>query len=267
VKRVILYFLLVTAWFGSYAQGTTQKSKQDKKDEKRQRINAMVKQEEEGNLSYVKQNGFGIQLRTNGYGFFYEIGRRVSQRYTNTYSIELSEIKNPKEEKVGGAENFFGNPYVYGKVNNFYQAKLGFGKQYIFGQKGNKNGVAVIGLAQGGVSVGLAKPYYINIESPSGRKTIKYDSPDSSNFLAANSFGNTTGAGFTKGWNELKVKPGLYAKTGLRFDFGRYNESVQAIEIGLSLEYYFQDVQLLALNEPQRLFFQGHLAFVFGRRK
>lgn len=259
---------MIAACVGSFAQGTTQKSKQEKKEEKRQRINAMVKQEEEGNLSYVKQNGFGIQLRTNGYGIFYEIGRRISQRYTNTYSIELTEIKNPKEEKVGGAENFFGNPFVYGKVNNFYQAKLGFGKQYIFGQKGNKNGVAVIGLAQGGVSVGLAKPYYINIESSTGRKTIKYDSPDSSAYLGSTSPGvNATGAGFTKGWNEVKVKPGLYAKTGLRFDFGRYNESVQAIELGMSLEYYFQEVQLLALNPAKKLFFQGHLAFIFGRRK
>jgi hypothetical protein len=93
-------------------------SKADKKDEKRQRINAIIKQEEEGNLSFHKQSVFGVELRTNGYGVFYELGKRKSQRYTNLYSIELTEIKHRKEEKTQGAQ-FFSNSFVYGKQNNF----------------------------------------------------------------------------------------------------------------------------------------------------
>ena len=58
-------------------------SKSDKKVEKRQRINSIIKQEEEGNLSFRKQSVFGIQLRTNGYGVFYELGKRKSARFTN----------------------------------------------------------------------------------------------------------------------------------------------------------------------------------------
>ena len=51
-------------------------SKADKKAANRQRINAIIKQEEEGNLSFRKQSVFGLQLRTNGYGAFYELGKR-----------------------------------------------------------------------------------------------------------------------------------------------------------------------------------------------
>lgn len=270
MKKLILFIFLLNVSSSLLAQDSTatKQVKKDKKAEKRQRRDAMMKQEEEGNLSYYKQNGFGIQLRTNGYGIFFEVGRRKTQRFTNTYSIELTEIKHPKEEKSGGG--FFSNPFVYGKVNNFYQAKLGYGQQYILGQKGNKNGVAVIALAQAGFSMGLLKPYYLNVASTG--ETIKYTSEDSITFLSYDP--NNSGAGFTKGWGEVKLKPGLYLKTALRFDFGRFNESVSAVEIGMSVEAYSDKISILApvtTNKnaagPQRLFYQGHIAFVFGRRK
>lgn len=238
--------------------------KEAKKIEKRQRINAIIKQEEEGNLSFRKQSAFGIQLRTNGYGVFYELGKRKSVRYTNIYLIELTEIKNRKEEKIGGSQ-FFTNSYVYGKQNNFYQAKIGFGQQYILGQKGNKNGVAVTASLSGGLDLGLLKPYYIDVQDASGNnKTIKYQD-DSTLFLSnGNIYG---GSGFTKGWKELKIRPGIFVKSALRFDFGRYNENVQAMEIGISAEAFAQKIPVLVLIDPKQIFVQMHIAFVFGGRK
>ena len=266
MKKIILFFSFSLVIATAFAQDTPKAdSRADKKEAKRQRINAIIKQEEEGNLSFRKHTIFGIQLRTNGYGAFAEIGRRTSQRLTNTYSLELSEIKERKEEKWQSTENLFNNSYVYGKINNFYQAKLGYGKQYILGQKGNKNGVAVIALAQGGIAAGLLKPYYLQLEDAQGRqKTISYYD-DSTAFLNPQRIFGAGGLG--KGWNELQFKPGLFAKGGLRFDFGRYNERVQSIEIGLSLDYYFQKIPIMAYVEEKNLFFQGHVAFVFGSRK
>jgi len=263
VKKIILLVFLSASGLTLFAQN--EKSKSDKKEEKRQRINAIIKQEEEGNLSFRRHTIFGVELRTNGYGAFAEIGRRTSQRLTTTYSLELTEIKERKEEKWRSPENLFNNSYVYGKINNFYQAKLGYGQQYILGQKGNKNGVAVIALAQAGVSAGLLKPYYLQLEDATGRqRTISYYD-DSTAFLNGPKWFGSGGIG--KGWNELKFKPGAFLKGGLRFDFGRYNEKVQAIEIGLSLDYYFQKIPIMAYVKQNNLFYQGHVAFVFGNRK
>ena len=240
-------------------------TKDEKKAEKRQRINAIIKQEEEGNLSFRKQSVLGIQIRTDGYGLFYELGKRKSARFATTYTAEITEIKHKKEDKIGGAENFFSNSYVYGKINNFYQFKLGYGQQYILGQKGNKNGVAITANVQGGVALGFLKPYYLDVIDSVGKsKTISYED-DSITFLDRGSI--IGGGGFTKGWNNVKLKPGLYIKTALRFDFGRYNETVQALEIGMSLEAYSQKIPIMVYNDPKQLFFQGHIAFVFGSRK
>lgn len=272
---VILCFLNITS--NLLAQDSA-KNKANAKEarlaEKRQRIDAMSKQEEEGVLIFKKQNAFGIQLRTNGYGIFYEIGRFKSPRFANLYLIELTEIKDVKEEKTQTGNGFVSNSFVYGKINNFYQLKLGFGQQYILGQKGNKNGIAVMGLYQGGLSLGFLRPYYINIQEGGQEKSIKYDPNDSSNkFLTAGLISGSSGLG--KGWNELEFVPGIFLKTALRFDFGRYNELIQALQIGLSVEAYSKEVEIMApyditgkpAVEPKQIFLQGHIAFVFGRRK
>lgn len=266
MKKIILFLFISISSLSLLAQDATSKknSKADRKAEKRQRINAIIKSEEEGNLSFTKQSAFGIELRTNGYGVFYELGRRRSERFSNIYSIEISEIKHKKEEKLNQVQNFFANSFIYGKQNNFYQAKLGFGQQYILGQKGNKNGVAVIASLSGGLSMGFLKPYILQVQDSLGQtKNISYEQ-DSVDFLSGGIIG---GAGFTQGWNQVKLKPGLFIKAAMRFDFGRYNESIQALEIGVSLEAYSQKIPIMVYNNPQQLFFQGHVAFVFGSRK
>ena len=52
-----------------------QKTKKEKKEERKQQINALIKQEEEGVIAYTKHTTFGFKLTTDGYGGFMEIGR------------------------------------------------------------------------------------------------------------------------------------------------------------------------------------------------
>ena len=269
MKKFIVFGLFVVTGFSAFSQQDSsakkQPSRQEQKREEQRRRTALARQQEEGVLIFSKQTAGGVQLRTNGYGAFLEIGRARSPRFTNLYVLELTEIKHNKEEKALG-DGPFSNSFIFGKINNFYQAKLGFGQQYVFGQKGNKNGIAVLGIVHGGLSLGLLKPYYIQARDQNGTaRDIKYDSKDSLIFVDPNSV--LAGSGFTKGWGEVKIKPGAYLKTALRFDFGRYNESVHALEIGMSVDFYASKIPQMVYNEPKQFFFQGHIAYVFGKRK
>jgi hypothetical protein len=251
----------------TYAQKKDER--QQRKEEKKERINQLIKQEEEGALIYQKQSIFGIKLNTDGYGVFYELGKLKTPIKTNTYSIEIGERKHPKEEKLtrGNSLGFaIGNPYIYGKINNFYYAKLGIGQQRLIGGKGNKNGVAISAVYGGGLTAGLLKPYYLRIQdSQSGQaKDIKYNNNDSV-FLAANYINGSAGLG--KGFNEIKFVPGAFAKGALRFDYGRYNESVTAIEVGLNVEFYSQKMPIMLLNKQKQMFFNAYAAIDLGRRK
>ena len=268
MKKLLFLTTILIIAIAANAQdstGTRKSSKQEKRQERRQKINTMIRQDEEGIMAYHKQNIFGIQLRTLGYGLLYEIGRTQTTRKTTTYGIELSEIKSQKEEKLPTGGFFIGNRYIYGKINNFYQFKLGIGQQYILGEKGNKNGVSVSAIYGAGLALGLLRPYYLQVQDAAGNAlTIKYSPQDSALFTGQTIL---AGGGLGKGWGELKLRPGAYAKAGLRFDYGRFNEVVSAIEVGVSLDAYLKKIPIMLFQKEKQLFFQGYVALEFGRRK
>jgi hypothetical protein len=260
----ILLFLCCLSVTGVFAQQPI-----SKKEQKKQHINQLIRQAEEGALVYNRHTIFGVQVSSLGYGVFYEHGRVKNARKANLFRIDITEIKDRKEDKVQNTANgfiFFGNPYIYGKINNFYQAKLGYGQQLILGQKGNKNGVSVTGIYGGGLSLGLLRPYYLQVIDPvtNEEKFIKYSAADSSLFL-----GNTIlgGGGLSKGWNEMKFTPGLFGRAALRFDYGRFNEAVSGIELGVTAEYFSKKIAILAGPNDRNFFFQGYIALLFGKRK
>jgi len=268
VKKLSLILFISIITVSLFAQETTgrKQEKFDKKSSRKQKINELIKQAEEGVLVYRKQSIFGFQFRTNGYGAFYELGRMKTNRKTNIYRLDITEIKDLKEEKSASSGIFFGNPFTYGKINNFYQATLGFGQQYILGQKGNRNGVAVSAVYNGGLAIGFLRPYYVEVQDPltGENKTIKYSSADSSLFLGPTIIG---GGGLGKGWSEIKMKPGAFAKAALRFDYGRFNEVVSGIELGLSADFYSSKIPIMFYQKERQLFFQGYISILFGQRK
>jgi len=266
VKKLISTAAVLTICFIVSAQETRDK-KDDKKAERREKINALKKQAEEGTLVYRSQSIFGAQLRTNGYGIFYELGKMKTNRKSNIYRIDITEIKNHKEEKQPAGGVIFGNPYIYGKLNNFYQVTIGLGQQYILGQKGNKNGVAVSMLYTGGLAIGLLRPYYLEIQDPSTSENrfIKYSEDDAALFLDKAII--VGGAGLGKGWGEMEISPGAFGKFAIRFDYGRFNEVVSGLELGISADYYTKKAPILHLQKEKQLFYQAYLAVLFGRRK
>ena len=248
-----------------------QKTKKEKKDERRQRINALIKQEEEGVIAYRKHSVFGFKLTSDGYGGFYEFGKAQSIRKALLFQLDFAERKNSKEEKQTNPY-VPASPFIFGKINYFYPLKLGVQQQILLGNKTNKNGVSVTANFGGGISLGLLRPYYLEINDSTpgtGRKQIKYDSPDSTTFTSNTELLglSVSSAGFGKGWGDMKLTPGLYAKAALRFDYGRYNEAVSAIEVGGNIEYYTKNIPQLIFIKQKKLFFNVYVAILFGKRK
>ena len=270
MKKLIV-IILVAFPFCLAAQDNKAQSKKEKKEERREKINQLIKQEEEGALIYQKQGLFGFNLNTDGWNFIYEHGKYKSIVNTNLWWMELGERKDPKQEKLTKGSVAIpglaiGNPFVYGKQNNFYVFKLGFGRQTLIGGKGNKNGVALSAIYGGGLSLGMLKPYYIQVEDPNtgNISDIKYSNNDSI-FLDPNAI--IGASSFGKGFSEIKYVPGIHIRTGLRFDYGRYNEVLSAIEVGLNLEYYSEKMPMMVLNDPHHAFLNAYISIQFGRRK
>jgi hypothetical protein len=276
VKQLIIFLIAATAAFNTEAQapkpGSKREIKEERQQDRRKKIDNLIRQQEEGALVFNKQNVFGFKLNTDGWGLIYEKGYMKSIKVTNLFSLEFAEKKHPKESKqsyqvANGPFIAFSTPYAYGKQNIFYQLKPGFSQQRLIGNKANRNGVAVHAVYGGGLSIGLERPYYVTVNDGTNNSTrdIKYSLADSLLFLTPGNI--IQGTGFKYGWKDMKVVPGLHAKFAVRFDYGRFNEMVSAIEIGVNAEVYSREINMMLLNPSERFFFNSYVAILFGKRK
>lgn len=242
-------------------------SRLNKQNAKRERMNNILRMEEEGDLIFNKHNVFGIRLATNGYGINFEKGKFKSPTKTLLYQFELNEVHDPKEYHTTIASNGYDvssvNPY---KLNNLFEFKMAFGEERLIGGKGNKNGVNVAFLYTGGVTIGMLKPYYINVGNGITQATSQMTFAQ---FAKDTSEGDQIqgAAGFFTGWDNLTIKPALNGKIAMRFDYGRLNQTISAIECGLTEEYYFSQIPLVYMVKEHNFFFNAYVQIMFGSRK
>ncbi|MCO6496387.1 MAG: hypothetical protein J5I50_01870 [Chitinophagaceae bacterium] len=239
-----------------------QKSRSEKRELKREKINAIIRQEEEGVITYTKSFLFGAKLTTDGYGGFFEWGKATSIDRALLFQVELTERKDPREEKLSSRYPY-STPLIYGKINYVYPLKLGVQQQFLFGNKLNKNGVSVSGNIGGGASLALLRPYFVQVERDFDIEYIKYTEENRYDFL----YKPIGGPSFSSGWGEIKITPGAYVKAAARFDYGRFNEIISALEVGLAADYYTKGIPQMVDAKQKSFFFQGYVSILFGKRK
>jgi hypothetical protein len=259
MRKLLFFLFIIFLSLSSFAQN----KKKQRQQEKREHINSLIRQEEEGVITYNKSFVFGAKLVTDGYGVFFELGKAKSVKKSTLFQLEISEKKHIKEEKQN---SYLSNavPFIYGKENYFYPVKLGIQRELLLGNKSNKNGVSVTANYGGGLTAGLLRPYYVQVQQSNGINFIKYNSADSVDFLNGRILG---GPSFSKGWSDMTVVPGAYAKAAVRFDYGSYNEVVSAIEVGLTGDFYSKKIPQIVGNDQKQFFLSGYVAVLFGKRK
>ena len=223
----------------------------------------------------------GLRLNTDGWSIFVDKGwvksddRKKDLFYdVKLLQIEFSEKKHPKERKASNDEAAIASqdasPFIYGKVNNFYSLKLGYGGRKMIAGKLDQGAVSIHAVYVAGLSVGLLKPYYIDayVMEPGSSvftpKAIKYEDDTKEPFLTKRYIIGSSG--FSEGLSELSIKPGVHAKAGFHFDFAVARTSKLAVETGVSIEYYFSKIQLMA-NQTERSYFGNlYMSFQIGKR-
>lgn len=214
---------------------------------------------------------FGYRLHTAGWSMYFDIGKvkpenaRTADMFykVNVWQLEFSEKKHPKQEKLTAEGNASGGSanYVYGKINNFYALKLGYGKRFMLAGKPDPGSVSIHWTNMLSASLGLLKPYYLNVDSDPN--AVKYsDNPNvfltQRNILGA--------AGFGQGLSEVKTIPGGHFKSMLHFDFAANRKSVLAVETGVSVDYYSEPIPIMVDQEAKPYFVDLFVAFQFGKR-
>ena len=222
----------------------------------------------------------GFRLQSDGWALFTDIGTEVklnpkypnSQYSTNLFQIEIAEKIDIRQKLtingLSSSSNTLG--YVFGKVNKFYQARLSYGQRLRIAGKPDPKSASVHWLIAGGLSIGIVKPYKIValVNDPTFgfvEKTIQYEPAYREVFLNPDLiFGS---AGFAEGLNQLKYIPGLHLKTGLHFDFSKEKTTLLAAEVGASVDFYSDPIQIMLDDQNKKTFANMYISFQFGKRK
>jgi len=220
-------------------------------------------------IIYNRERTAIIQMHTLGYGIAYRPGKNPTAFKTYIWNFELITMKSPKQIKIINPYYNNSKRYVYGKLNDVLMLRGGYGLKKQLNRKPYWGGIELRWLMEGGISVAFEKPYYyfvVNITEGTGgvlTQSIETKKFDESSTSTDDIYGR---APFTRGINEIGIRPGIYLKTGLNFEFGYAKTRIKALEAGAAVEVFPQGINIMADDRNQHLFLTFYVSFGFGKR-
>ena len=217
--------------------------------------------DEQQRIFLRNEKSFGIQLNSDGLGFGYRIANRVDYRNKNILEFELGTIKHPKEYKLASYYSYFGGlPFVFGKKNFPVYLRGSIGRQRELYTKADLGGVSIRLLYSAGPTLAVYKPYYYKV-IPQNSNDLKEEKFNTDPNIYQNIFGR---ASFFKGFNEIGVIPGVFAKTGFAFEYSKTDKVIHAIEVGTNLNAYLKEIPIMATNDNRAVFLTLFVSYRFG---
>ncbi|MBK8489973.1 MAG: hypothetical protein IPL49_03465 [Saprospirales bacterium] len=229
-------------------------------------------------LIYNKEVAFNMRLHTNGFAMGVDFGRLRTYYKTRTFHVELGELKHHKEYRTNldrsSATGRISRAFIYGKQNNFFVLRGGIGEKRYFSEKAKYKGVAIGISYKGGPSIGLLKPYYLELLSTENNNSpflstvsVKYSEKVHDAFLDPwNIFGSSS---WVKGFDEISLVPGLHGQFAVHFDWGAFDEYLKAVEAGVMVDVFFRKVPIMVEvpNVENRPFFLNlYINLLLGKR-
>lgn len=221
---------------------------------------------------YDREYTFGLVGHSRGYTINGRYLKHVDGFNKEGFEIDLAKLRHPKEVRT--PSQFFSNSrgFVYNRINTFYTARVGYARERILYDKTDQGTVSISMVGGGGLSLGLLKPVYIQLyradspNQPTILVTERYDPPT---HLSATIYGE---ANFFKGFGEINVRPGIYGKFGVNFDYDLLDKKVTSLESGIVYDFFFTEVPIFYEDpngEDINLsgFFQLYIAINFGYKK
>lgn len=190
------------------------------------------------------------------------------------YEIDYTAYRHPREIKFP-AQSFLGSSrsFTYGKINDFFAFRGGYGRERVLYDKRDQGSISISLETFGGVSLGFLKPIYVETRRTSDdgayiEQTERYD-PDIHDNVTI--FGE---APYFTGFNETQLRPGVYGKVGVSFDYNFLDQRITSMEVGTIFDFYpdwsnltsGEGVPVLARVDNPTLWWQIYVSFNFGNK-
>ncbi len=250
IKRLLIFLFLFSAKF-SFAQ-----------------LDVFDFGEENGkDLNVLYRNDISVKAyaTTRGLGFSFRRGKHITGKKRYFYEGDFQSLRHPKEVRVEG-ESSARKRFVYGKLNSVYLFRGAVGYQNVIFSKADNKAVEVRYSVTLGPTFAFAKPYYVQVfRSRSSNDRINTDDvPFNEKTFTTDS---VVGRGyFSSGLDKTKILPGLHTKFNLSFEYANYTNLIRAIETGITLDVFPQQLRIMARNPAENVVVTFHVGFVMGRK-
>ncbi|MFC2132869.1 hypothetical protein ACFLRG_03625 [Bacteroidota bacterium] len=222
----------------------------------------------EGNLLFRNESSLAINMYSNGWGVDYRSGKWLDAFKKRIFSGAIIFTKDPKEYKDNPRSPHYSN-FVFGKENSFFSIRGGYGFQREIFSKFDKGGIAIRYYYQGGPLIGFLKPIYYNritgIDQTKNEYITEEQKFNKDNIHSPYDILNK--ASVFKGFNEIKLRMGLFLESGVSFEFGQSTQRMNAIEAGICVNVFHKRVQIMAVEKPNWFFLSLFVSYRFGKIK
>ncbi|GAB4010526.1 hypothetical protein GCM10028808_21660 [Spirosoma migulaei] len=229
--------------------------------------------------NYPTITTFGLTTNTNSGiigGFSFRQSKLLSSKLLGMsqyryISVELVNVKHPKE--IQSSINSIGSRYIDGKENYLFVLRPQYGREVKLFQRSSDEGIAVSGILAGGPSIGIIKPYYVEVTSGNSSRTVPASQVNGSTTPTGEVI--TGAGGFFQGLDQSKLTIGLHVKAALSFELSAFRANTTGVEIGFLAEAFPNKIVIIP-NQSQtgnredgnRSFFtSAYLTLFFGSKK
>lgn len=228
--------------------------------------------------NYTSVTTYGVTTNTNagllgGFSFRQSKllpGTLLGKRQFRYLSVELVNVKHPKEYQQQSP--YATSRFVYGKENYLFVLRPQYGREIQLFRRSADEGVAINAIVAAGPSLGIIKPYYVEVQSgQQSSRSLPYATA-----VRQQIAGEIIGAGkFFEGVGESKLTVGLHLKTAVSFELSAFRNNTTGIEIGFLAEAFPKTIVILPNTDPNvnpeagnRSFFtSGYVTLFFGTKK
>ncbi|MCX6253180.1 MAG: hypothetical protein NTV31_01740 [Bacteroidia bacterium] len=225
-------------------------------------LNAQGELNEQQKVFLRNERSFAILLNTDGIGVSYRGAKRIDFLNKRLLEVEAGTLKHPKEYKLSNPYNQ-GGSFVFGKLNSTFYLRGGIGHQHELFKKADLGGIAIRYFYLAGPVFAIYKPIYYRVLYPVSLNEyeVKEEKFGASIALPQDIYSK---ASFTKGLNETKVLPGLFAKGGFNFEYSKEDKIIHAIEVGAQINAFPKKIPIMASPDNKTIFFSLFVSYRFG---
>ena len=227
---------------------------------------------DEATVLYKKEFKAGIKFHGHGWGFFATKGYHKSVDKVWNLNFSMVSMKNPNEDRRINFWDERAKSYIYGKSNYFYVLRPSVGQRKIVAYKDRKSGVEFGYTWALGPSIGITKPFYLQIAVPVSvdQFILVEEQYNPNEHFIGNIYGR---ASWFNGLNELQTHFGAYGKFGFVVEYSGDQTGIQGIETGISIDAFPNDIPIMTtelgsidVDKNKNLFFNFYANIFFGKK-